>query len=552
MQSVRSDIPRICNNVSRNNRILYQTRYVSSTSLSKNIGAHALTAKSPNAIIAKTIKPHSIVAQSSKPSSLMEVHMRKPRCQTPLDLYNERVKAGILKDDPHQRNILKSMQKLYVQLEDYHPPKVAKPGEANQNGMLKDIWHTIVTLSNSGYSANSATIPNGIYLYGDVGCGKTMLMDLFYQTIPSHLSKKRLHFHQFMQKLHKRSHQLKMAHSNAQDVDVMPTLAWELAQQATVLCFDEFQVTDVADAMLLRRLIDLVLRSDHGLVLFTTSNRAPDDLYINGIQRESFIPCIEEIKRKTRVIHLISPTDYRKIPRPLCSVYFSPRFDAPYLSKDCKKQRKHHLDSWYSYFSQSHPPEYRVPLRIWGRELIVPKCSPPYVAQFSFKELCGMPYAAGDYLALASDFESIILTDIPYLSIDSRDEVRRFITFLDAAYDNHCRLAVTAAAPFSEIFVEPEDIGSDGFTLSAKGKAKKEARKQAAEQDKNSSNDDPLVKFHGFDKKIAQQANLFAKLDEERFAFARALSRLKQMSTKSWVESVAHKTLSDDLVFKHH
>ena len=482
---------------------------------------------------------------------------------TPLQLYNQRVEQGVLKDDPHQRRILKSMEFLFEQLKEYHPPNVLKPclqsaqSHTSISSFIKSLFGASVP-----FNDYNSSVPHGIYLYGDVGCGKTMLMDLFYQTIPPHLSKKRLHFHQFMQKLHKRSHELKTVHGEHQNFDVMPTLAYELSKQATVLCFDEFQVTDVADAMLLRRLIDLSLRSDHGLVLFATSNRAPDDLYINGIQRESFIPCIEEIKSKTNVIHLDSPTDYRRIPRPLCSVYFSPRKGATYHSKECRKQRKHHIDSWYSYFSQGHRMEYRVPIRLWGRELMVPKCSPPYVAGFSFKQLCGKNYAAGDYLALASQFESIIVTDIPYLSIDSRDEVRRFITFLDAVYDNHCRLAVTAAAPFSEIFVEPEDINpDDGFELSEKGRKKLEESRKLDESLSNSNSSrneqseiyDPLVKEHGFDKSIARQANLFAELDEERFAFARALSRLKQMRSLAWVENVSAKGMTDCLKLgKHH
>ncbi|QPG76374.1 hypothetical protein FOA43_003762 [Brettanomyces nanus] len=471
---------------------------------------------------------------------------------TPLELYNERVHVNQLKDDEYQRQILTSMQSLFHQLQHYHPPEVAKPNSMTPNGAYNG--NTFINYfaswfrsrrASTGYqpdSSEASRIPHGIYLYGDVGCGKTMLMDLFYSTIPPHLSKKRLHFHQFMQKLHKRSHELKLAYGGVhQEVDVMPILAWELSKEATVLCFDEFQVTDVADAMLLRRLIDLALREDHGLVLFTTSNRAPGELYINGIQRESFVPCIERIKYKTRVIHMKSPTDYRKIPSPVCSVYFSPRCDVAYNSKESLKQRKFHSDSWYSFFSQGHKMEYRVPIRIWGRELVVPKCSPPYVARFSFKELCGRPYAAGDYLALASQFESIIVTDIPYLSIDSRDEVKRLITFLDAVYDSHSRIAVTAAAPFDDIFVEPEDIGEDAYTLSNVGIAKRAARlaaKGGLHTSLSSSDDDPLVKTHGFDKGIADKANLFAKLDEERFAFTRALSRLKQMSTKAWVESI--------------
>ncbi|VEU19983.1 DEKNAAC100246 [Brettanomyces naardenensis] len=512
-------------------------------------GTTAVSSAAPTAVGTPATFPTAVGAPANFPTSVATPATFPTLLPTPLQLYNHRVKSGELRSDEYQRGILSDMDQLYSQLQHYHPPTLAKPGDSSASSnpltsFISSWFRSTRVYSPHNIADDSDTlVPRGIYLFGDVGCGKTMLMDLFYQTIPPHLTKKRLHFHRFMQQLHKRTHQLKQEHAD-HDIDVMPILAWELAQEATVLCFDEFQVTDVADAMLLRRLLDLVLRSDHGLVLFTTSNRAPDDLYINGIQRESFLPCIEEIKTRTHVVNLNSPTDYRRVPRPVCPVYYSPKFDVSYNAKDSLKQRKHHVDTWYTYFSQGHQIEYRVPIRIWGRELTVPKCSPPYVARFSFQQLCGMPYAAGDYLALASDFESIIVTDIPYLSVDSRDEVRRFITFLDAVYDNHSRLAVTAAAPFEDIFVEPGDIGEDGFTLSEQGKAKLEASKNSAT---SSVDDDPLVKDHGFDKNIAEKANLFAKLDEERFAFARALSRLKQMSTQAWVDSVTPKEHSHDM-----
>ncbi|GME84899.1 unnamed protein product [Ambrosiozyma monospora] len=449
----------------------------------------------------------------------------------PLDKYNDLVKIGKLRDDKYQRGIIASLETLHSELCKYTPPDVPKPdvNDLKPKKGLAKLFGSIFK-SNKGKqnndSDNIAKVPDGIYLYGDVGCGKTMLMDLFYDTIPPHLHKQRMHFHQFMQNLHKRSHQLKMEHGGY-DVDVIPLLAWELTENATVLCFDEFQVTDVADAMLLRRLLDILLAPDHGVILFATSNRAPDDLYINGIQRDNFIPCIQLMKKLCNVIYLNSPTDYRKIPRPISSVYYTPPPGVSFQSKTSREQQKRHIETWYNYFSQGHPKEHNIPLKIWGRELIVPQCTPQYVAQFTFEELCGQPLAAGDYLTLASSFQSIIVTDIPYLSVDVRDKVRRFITFLDAIYDNQGRIAVTAVAPFTDIFVEPELLANGDFELI----------KKTDEEIEEHYEQDDLVTLHGFDKKVAQKAAMFGNMDEEKFAFARALSRLSHMSTQDWVEN---------------
>ncbi|RLV90272.1 Protein AFG1 [Spathaspora sp. JA1] len=456
--------------------------------------------------------------------------------KNPLELYNERVAEGILRDDPYQRKIISSLSILHSNLSTYIPPKVETP---SVEALKPKIGVSKIFSSFLGRSSSKSTKQDimsveeneikGIYLYGDVGCGKTMLMDLFYSTIPSNLPKKRIHFHQFMQHLHKRSHQLKLQYGG--DFDVIPLLASEIAQMSTILCFDEFQVTDVADAMLLRRLLMLLLSKNHGVVLFATSNRAPDDLYLNGIQRVSFIPCIQLIKRQTRVIYLNSPTDYRRVPKPISSVYYFPKPGVKWDSKVNQTNSKSHIQQWYDYFKAENEDGKILSdfqLEVWGRKINVPKCSPQYVAQFTFNELCGRPMAAGDYLTLANSFQSFIISDIPYLSVNLRDEVRRFITFLDAVYDAHGRIAVTAAAPFKDLFVEPEDLKSGNYQL---------FKKQSDKGSEETFEDDELVVKHGFDKSIAKKASMFVN-DEEKFAFARALSRLAQMSTTDWIDNV--------------
>ncbi|SCV01048.1 LAME_0G13718g1_1 [Lachancea meyersii CBS 8951] len=443
----------------------------------------------------------------------------------PLENYEKLVDSGRLNDDPLQRSVITSLGKLYDSLVEYRPPQVRDPNPLSQIGWRSSFLGKM--LFKPKYSTEG--IPKGIYLYGDVGCGKTMLMDLFYSTIPPHLTKRRMHFHQFMQYVHKRSHELvgelnldALGEAKHKDIDSIPFLATEIARQSRVLCFDEFQVTDVADAMMLRRLLTALLSKKYGVVLFATSNRKPEDLYINGIQRESFVPCIELLKERTQVVKLDSKTDYRKVRRPLSAVYYFPLPGVDYKSSECVAARKSHVNQWYNFFSQLETPEYganvensqqhhgihtNYKLKVWGRELNVPRCTPQRVAQFTFKELCGNPLAAGDYLALSTAFKSFVITDIPYLSIHVRDEVRRFITFLDAVYDNGGKLATTAAAPFQKLFVEPEAI----------------------------LNDYKLRPVNSENQASPLDSNIFT-LDEERFAFARALSRLTQMSSLDWVE----------------
>ena len=372
----------------------------------------------------------------------------------------------------------------------------------------------------SAKSQVSPDLPKGLYMYGDVGSGKTMLMDLFYDTLPENIhSKTRIHFHNFMQDVHKQLHKMNMQHGN--DIDGIPFVAANIAEKASVLCFDEFQVTDVADAMILRRLIESLMK--HGTVLVTTSNRHPKDLYKNGIQRESFVPCINLLMEHLRVLNLDSTTDYRKIPRPPSGVYHHP-LDAA---------AKRHAEHWFRFLGDpEHDPPHKATFQVWGREVTVPRASGK-ACWFTFDELMGRATGAADYLELVRSYEAFIITDVPGMNIRSRDLARRFITFVDAVYEGRAKLVLTTAVPLTQLFMSRDEIGESLSAAADKG----DKGAQAAKADGSDVNDAmrSLMDDLGMNMSMLKNSSIFTG-DEEAFAFARALSRLSEMGSQEWVE----------------
>lgn len=408
-------------------------------------------------------------------------------------------------------------------LSSYHPPKVIQPTVESLQPQKKSFLSSIF----GGGSDNRfkqlripESLPKGLYMYGDVGSGKTMLMDLFYDTLPSNIKhKRRIHFHNFMQDVHRDLHKMKMAHGN--DIDAIPFVAANIAEKASVLCFDEFQCTDVADAMILRRLIEAIMY--HGTVIVTTSNRHPTDLYKNGVQRESFIPCINLLQQRLRVINLDSTTDYRKIPRPPSGVYHHP-LDA---------SAEQHAEHWFRFLGDvEHDPPHPAKHQVWGRDIIVPKAS-GRAAWFSFSELLGRATGAADYIELMRNYDAFIVTEVPGMDFRSRDLARRFITFIDAVYESHAKLVLTTAVPLTQLFLSKEEISKALDTSSKQGA-------EGAEKAKHEGDglDDAMRMMMddlGMNMEMMKKSALFSG-DEEAFAFARALSRLTEMGSQMWVE----------------
>ena len=289
------------------------------------------------------------------------------------------------------------------------------------------------------FGGNATAAPQGLYLWGGVGRGKSMLMDLFFTHVAVE-PRKRIHFHQFMLETHARI----FAQRQADPGDPIPAVAKSWCEEAKLLCFDELQVTNIADAMILSRLFTALLAS--GVTVVATSNRPPADLYKDGLSRELFLPFIALIERELQVIPLDGPTDYRLHRMGGMPTYYSP--NGPEATKALSELFFRLTD--FPVEDRAHVPSAELDVG-GGRILQVPK-SLKGVAVFSFRKLCGEARGAADYLAVARAYHTVILVGVPKLGPENRNEASRFVTLIDALYEWRCKLLIAADAPPEQLY----------------------------------------------------------------------------------------------------
>ncbi|WP_144751804.1 cell division protein ZapE [Bartonella saheliensis] len=279
----------------------------------------------------------------------------------------------------------------------------------------------------------------GLYIYGEVGRGKTMLMDLFFSCLPQE-RKKRAHFNDFMTDIHERINVYRQAsiHKKVGQDNPILAVAEDLAQEARVLCFDEFSVTDIADAMVLGRLVAALF--DKGIFFVATSNVAPDNLYYNGLNRELFLPFIQVLKTHVRVVNLDAKTDYRLEKSNLQHVYITP----------LGKQADEYMNQAWVLVLQGHK-ETSAELSIRGRLISIPRVGAG-CARFDYRDLCAKPLAAAEYLALGERYHTIFVDNVPVMDDTYRNETKRFILLIDVLYERHIRLFMSAAAKLEDLY----------------------------------------------------------------------------------------------------
>lgn len=339
---------------------------------------------------------------------------------TVLGRYRALADAGALGADPAQESVARQLDALAASLSGRKPGTLARLFGARE------------------------TAPRGLYIWGPVGRGKTMLMDLFFETVPAP-RKRRAHFNEFMADVHTRIHAFKQA----ADGDPIGPVARDLAADAALLCFDEFMVTNIADAMILGRLFAALFKD--GVVVVATSNVEPDRLYAGGLNRELFLPFIDLFKERLEVVRLDARTDFRLEKLAGEPVYLAPAGPPARAALD-------RIFTSLSGAARGAPAK----LMVTGHAVDVPQAAGG-VARFAFSDLCSKPLGPSDYMAIAHRYHTVIIDDIPVMNRERRDEALRFVALIDTFYDRRVKLIASAAAQPPELYRTQPDGGGALF-----------------------------------------------------------------------------------------
>lgn len=470
----------------------------------------------------QTVEPTVIV-----PSFMLRFN--RIRLLLPSESFRRFVELGTLRDDPRQQDALVHIDRVHRELEAYSrnptardmsPPAPIRKGSQSITYVRAEAAKKFLREHGVIEKVHPLSKIRGVYLCGGVGCGKTHLMDIFFNEAPV-ARKQRVHFHQFMLDVHKMQHQIRTKHGAGQtdSNDIMKEVAIRICHNAELLCFDELVVADVADAMILKRLFHAMYSV--GICCVFTSNRLPNDLYKSGLNRETFLPFVRMLEEKCHVHEMQSDTDYRLTGR-RANVFFSPLTDG-----NVANFNKLFLD-----ITHQRIPGEKV-LRVFGRDVVAPKVVGA-VAYFTYQELCVEDKSAADYGVLAKVFHTIFIEGVPRFGPHDSDGRRRFITLIDELYQAKVKVIVLAESPLELMSASDEEVQR----LEAAQEGKSTALLNSGGQD---DDDDALSQVRLDEIARSKEESFFAgKLinsGEGDFQMKRCISRLQEMRTQEYLES---------------
>jgi cell division protein ZapE len=346
--------------------------------------------------------------------------------KSPLDNYRKLIQSGKLTEDSGQLTVVRNLQEIYSEFIPYYHNK------------QKSFFFK---------SFKKVTLPKGLYIYGDVGRGKSMLMDVFFDSLDIE-KKRRVHFNAFMNEMHSRIFEWrknkKLSGVSKGGDDPIPVIAKLVAEECNILCFDEFQIEDIADAMIIGRLFENLFELN--VLVIATSNIRPDELYKDGLNRSLFLPFIDILKNYMNTHYLVSDKDYRLDRVRDRPVYYSPI---------TQNNREDFEKSWTEVIGSSE--EESISIQLKGRQIDVLR-SVGRCVRFNFSELCQKPLGAIDYLAIADKFDIIFISDIPMLDETKRNETKRFINLIDTLYESQSLIFILAEKLPSELLQEGKDL----------------------------------------------------------------------------------------------